>query len=667
MEGLKSVGVTELNTDVELLGAVNINDTDMLLNTKFRIMLKHGGERYESLRTIATGLPNFFRRFIVRDKKLAVEWYRESAVSSTLEWVLESPKEFTPWFTAVLQGQGYFDDHPAVKAKSITANLLKIAKVDKNNIATLANSVRALAEYYGIENVEDLIKQVNTTANLINKTLYVYKTHRNIENHYNTLSSSSNLVSCMTKGKDVLIGSHWVKVDKEKAQSAGYAVSTRGGEAVVFTPNVASYNNSPDIALGLVSFLSPDELSTAENYAFEGRMILWKGTNEGKDEWRFIRFYGREGISDQLRELLPKADSAVGYSVRGYMSTQCNRTDDLRIETPLYIAPYIDGEDSLFVRTGEQQFDELGRPYYMFEIVEGTRHSIDDRPSDYKGENYFYLTGNTWQVQPAKWRATCVITGNEISELSGWVVDGEAVRYDLAHSGFSIAQLKGLKSCFDTSSKPITRQLEKAQDEIRQLNVALDERSARVTELRDELAERSVPFQLEWIERGVRDGDDILRAEVDSCNKWLRRASMRYGSTMEQALQICRTTFEREWRKFYVSNITVAPTELALSIVLNGVINALKRAKRNEPLDGVQVHLDGLIRYLREFNQLLTAKTKEVRETLATVANIEQVDEVGNVKAMSSTTYQQDGNGTDLCNDYNLISQIEILLGRCVR
>lgn len=604
MQGIKKVSLSELNREVELIGEVTALDGAFSLSTPdYKIVFEGVGERTLSLRRLVQANPYLVSDLTSLDGKVAVEWHTAEHIEASLSEVIPDLEFFPNWIHRSFEARGYNQEN----VKELVARILKIAKPNKHGIATLRNSLRAVAELYGISNIDEIIKATATRANLERKTIYIYKTHTNIEQHYSMLSKTQHLASCMVKGFNELGDTHFVEVDKSKAELAGYTVRYGTGKDVMFMPNVASLNGQTDVALGLVSRLSPEELLGAEEYAFEGRMILWRSEFEDEEEWLFTKFYGREGLSTPICAVTPQTNTARGFIVRGYVATKLNDADENNIRTPRYILPYIDGDDNVLERKGDRQFDKLGRAYYEFEVVSGHRHSYD--ADDYATVgNRFYVCQQDWTARPFEWEGICAITGESITELSGWNVDGETVRYDLAQYGLTFEQLysvrkliRGLEADAVKLVKTLKTQLKTAHDQIANETVKL-------INVRADLAKAGLPWQVEWLHADVGKNAPALEEQIDDFNQWVERKSQYGGLFTRQAFQFCAVAYEFAYRQFIAENVKLEQDELAFVYLLDEVIEAISTQREKEK--------NGLFRdALGEITRGLELFTARVRST----------------------------------------------------
>lgn len=374
-------------------------------------------------------------------------------------------------------------------------------------------------------------------------------------------------------------------------------------------PNVASLNGQTDVALGLVSHLSPEELQTADEYAFVGRMILWRGEFEGKEEWRYTRFYGREGLETSIGAVVPHANTAQGYTVRGYMTIVPNEVDNLGIATPRYVLPYIDGDDNVLERVGERQVDELGRAYYMFEIINGRKYNYD--PDDYDSiGNRFYVCQNDWVVKPFKWRGTCAVTGQDITERSGWVLNGKTVRYDLAQWGLSYNQLRNAKGLILSLDRNTAREVKRLEAEVKQLETKVEslnlklEQQARSSSPSHEQDTDSI-WTVPWLAEDRGKGGYEVRNAVGSFNG--RTIDSYQSPTYVQLVvhQMVETHFNIAYETIQDSDIVRPPNHLLLTDVLAETVRILRRTTKRQNNPHAKEELDSWIYRFKELTASL--------------------------------------------------------------
>lgn len=602
MQGIKDVSLSDLHREVELVGETTliVGGSD-LLHHPYLIEFNGGWDRALSIRALAKANPYLIRGLDQLDGKVAFKWHSHEEVETTLRLAIRDLEAFSGWVRESFETQG----HTRENVKDLVDRVMKIARPNKRGVATIKNSLRAVAEIYGITNIDVIIKDVTTKANLSGQKLYVYKTHTNIEQHYSTLSKSQHLTSCMTKGSDELGDNHLVEVDKAKAESAGYTVRKVRDKDVMFMPNVASLNGQTDVALGLVSRLSPEELQTADEYAFVGRMILWRGEFEGKEEWRYTRFYGREGLETSIGAVVPHANTAQGYTVRGYMTIVPNEVDNLGIATPRYVLPYIDGDDNVLERVGERQVDELGRAYYMFEIINGRKYNYD--PDDYDSiGNRFYVCQNDWVVKPFKWRGTCAVTGQDITERSGWVLNGKTVRYDLAQWGLSYNQLRNAKGLILSLDRNTAREVKRLEAEVKQLETEIKSLNHRLAQQAGSSSpshelDTDLIWTVPWLVEDRGKGRCEVHNAVGSFNRHTVDSYQHPTYVQRVVHQMVETQFNIAYETIQGSDIVRSSNHLLLTDVLTETVRLLRKTVKRQNNLHAKEELD---RWIYRFKEL---------------------------------------------------------------
>lgn len=433
MRNIRQIDVKKLNSEVQLVGTCDFSQTQWRQkNFLFEYESKNGdysdvfdlrfdrlydipGRLFESI-TEVDGQPVFVWTNIDAwvDTWLAV--YRER--DCYVKFIAQVFKTSHGGFFANMSGEGFRDK---------LIQLRKEAKVNKHGHATVANTIRALCTIYGFTNAEDVIKNVMTIIKSGKRPLYLYATTDYIENHYDRLRETQNLNSCMTKGTESLDADyHYIKVDKAKANAQGYRTSTDYNVPSVFMPNIATLNNTDKVALGLTSFYSPEELQELDEYGFNGRCVMVE--RDGK--WTYTRYYGHEGVKDTIPSLIERVNTFKGLRLKGYVSAITDWEERKDVNELKYILPYVDGDDNLFKRVGDRQEDDIGRPFYWFEVVEGNRRS--SYVPNYKTGNHFYLDQSNWYVMPFEYETKCAITGETVTHRTGWLIaEGVHIRYDL--------------------------------------------------------------------------------------------------------------------------------------------------------------------------------------------------------------------------------------------
>lgn len=433
MRSIRPITVKRLNSEVQLVGTCDFSQTQWRQKSfLFEYESKIGGYsdvfdlRFNRLYDLPGGL---FESITEVDGQPMFVWTSLEAWVDTWLAVYRDRDCYVKFIAQVFKTPhgGFFANTNSEGFRDKLIQLRKEAKVNKHGQATVANTIRALCTIYGFTNAEDVIKNVMTIIKSGKRPLYLYATTDYIENHYDQLRQTQSLNSCMTKGTESLDATyHYIKVDKAKANSQGYRTRTTNNEPSVFMPNIATLNNTDKVALGLTSFYSPEELQELDEYGFNGRCVMVE--RDGK--WTYTRYYGHEGVKGTVPSLIEQVSTFKGLRLKGYVSAITDWEERKDVNGLKYILPYVDGDDNLFMRVGDQQEDEIGRPFYWFEVVEGNRRNSD--VPNYKTGNHFYLDQSNWYVEPFRYETKCAITGETVTHQTGWLIaEGVHIRYDL--------------------------------------------------------------------------------------------------------------------------------------------------------------------------------------------------------------------------------------------
>ena len=469
---------------------------------------------------------------------------------------------------------GYFADVDKETMRVKIEQLRKTAKVNKYGHATVANTIRALCTIYSFTNVDAIIKRAMTLINAERKPLYLYVARDYIENHYDNLKRAENLSSCMTKGTESLDAiNHYVHVDKASANAQGYKTKLVGDKPSIFVPNIATLNNTEGVALGLTSHYSPDELKELDHYGFNGRCVLIKKD----DKWAFTRFYGNEGAKGTVHNMIEWTSTFKGTRLKGYVSANEQQGGQWENLTR-YLLPYVDGEDNLFKRVGVVQRDEIGRPYYWFEVVEGNRR-MSTVPDCNKG-NFFYLDQSDWYVIPFRYTTKCAITGEEINQYTGWnVADGVHVHNNLLAKFETVRDMMGgdtdkaidfLKQLIVPMRSDLVQQVEKWRTRVDTIQEQLHRLERESSEIQSQVSlyrrlTGCVELACEDWYFDYVDGD--ARSRIQALENWIKR-------TITNDKQVWRSygyTFAMIWNGVRKA-IKTAPGEPMIKVLLNMTI-----------------------------------------------------------------------------------------------
>ena len=298
-------------------------------------------------------------------------------------------------------------------------------KINKNNVMTMPNFLRMIAFINGYEiqdkHLKEALNAISGTANHV----YLYKTQKYVAEHYARLESKADLSSCMTHGAEHFGDfAHFTTCDAELAEKAGYAVKydivdefqkidDNNEKPAVFTANVEGYSGG-DFYLGLVSTVPPSRIKDEEEYAFDGRVIIYQ-----KDgEWCYSRYYGKESAEHYVARTLRRRH-AGGLKFRAYRSSAPFIRN--RHKTPRYIVPFIDGGRRHFTVDSTPHYDEIGREYYITTVIDWASEDINtsDLPYDLKKGQVLKLSQRTWVSEEEDWYDQCIISDNDVGQGTG--------------------------------------------------------------------------------------------------------------------------------------------------------------------------------------------------------------------------------------------------------
>lgn len=439
--GRKKISVLELNSNVEFvqeLQSSDINPNIMPLRPK-----QVDGRIYSTTiaETMYRGGESIIKSASEDGKTVTVHNLTTSWVEGTLRSL--PSQSINVVRDAVRDKDGNRHDMFHLLAIDTLKYIRQTFKINKNDVMTTANFVRMLCFCVGctIEN-KDLKETINAFK-VKSKKFYLYKTQKYVAEHYATLAEKENLSSCMTKGMDDLAEhSHLVPTSLDKAIEKEYlTVSSRKDRlndtytTATFTANVEGYSGG-DFYLGLVSALSPEEIKSAEDYAFIGRVIIFLRS----DGWHYSRYYGNEIAYTSVTKSLKKG-SGEGLKFRAYRSITAWAADG--IKSPRFITPYIDGGKRHFTVDMENpKHDEYGRLYYDATVLDVDSSSFDcnDIPNLKTKAGIYKLSQRAWISEEELWYGTCVVTGEEVRTGTGRFSDkfGGLVSYSIGRTDYSI-------------------------------------------------------------------------------------------------------------------------------------------------------------------------------------------------------------------------------------
>ena len=301
----------------------------------------------------------------------------------------------------------------------------KVFKINKNNVMTMPNFLRMIAFINGCELQERHLKDALNAISGMADHVYLYKTQKYVAEHYARLEDKADLSSCMTHGAEHFGDfTHLTTCDQTLAEQAGFTVKhdvkdefqkidDNNLKSAVFTANVEGYSGG-DFYLGLVSTVPPSRIADEEEYAFDGRVIIYQIDGE----WCYSRYYGKESARHYVARTL-RTKHAGGLKFRAYRSSSANVRDGHR--TPRYIVPFIDGGRRHFTVDDTPFYDEIGREYYMATVINWASEDINtnDLPYNLKKGQVLKLSQQTWVSEEEDWYDHCIISDNGVRQGTG--------------------------------------------------------------------------------------------------------------------------------------------------------------------------------------------------------------------------------------------------------
>lgn len=449
MRGIPTVTASTLNKNVRLVGqkAVAVEERSLMLATipfKNAYTERNFSMKDFSLYRLACANPCLIGRdMVLRDGKPCIRWETEEMIKSSLaecfvaygsfiaEYSTAFEKHIAPYLEKIT-GENYMRRVQILQPviDDLYEQMVKTAKLDKNRVSSIKDTVRALGILYFLTNTDEIIKQLNTIANKSNKILYTYETDVYIEQHYHWIAKKRSLVTCMNKGNEALFYTHFAEVDMNKVERSRAVDTIRDNgkeKNVAFTANVEGFNKSENVRLLLTSWYSPDELARSGEYDFLGRAIAYKDGNT----YRYCKYYGVEQTENYLPECVHQVDHIKGAIVRGYLSAK-SKIECRWGYAPRYILPYIDGTHNVFQQKSELAYDEIGRPYALFEVVDGHKYSMDGYKSDNLTDK-FMLSQQDWLTTDVRYNdIVCPYTDETLSFRNSKRVGNEYVFWKIA-------------------------------------------------------------------------------------------------------------------------------------------------------------------------------------------------------------------------------------------
>ena len=310
-------------------------------------------------------------------------------------------------------------------AEDVEKYCRKVFKINKNDVMTMPNFLRMIAFISGFEIQEKHLKEALNAIAGTAERVYLYKTQKYIAEHYARLESKADLSSCMTHGAEHFGDfTHLTTCNPTLAEKAGYVVKhdvkdefqkidDNSIKSAVFTANVEGYSGG-DFYLGLVSTVPPSRIADEEEYAFDGRVIIYQIDGE----WCYSRYYGKESAGHYVARTL-RTKHAGGLKFRAYRSSAAFLRDGHR--TPRYIVPFIDGGRRHFTVDDTPHYDEIGREYYIATVVNLASENINtsDLPYNLKKGEVLKLSQRTWVSEEEDWYDHCIITENGVGQGTG--------------------------------------------------------------------------------------------------------------------------------------------------------------------------------------------------------------------------------------------------------
>ena len=301
----------------------------------------------------------------------------------------------------------------------------KVFKINKNDVMTMPNFLRMIAFINGFEIQEKHLKEALNAIAGTAERVYLYKTQKYVAEHYARLEEKADLSSCMTHGAEHFGDfTHLTTCNPTLAEQAGYVVKhdvkdefqkidDNNLKSAVFTANVEGYSGG-DFYLGLVSTVPPSRIADEEEYAFDGRVIIYQIDGE----WCYSRYYGKENAGHYVARTL-RTKHAGGLKFRAYRSSSANVRDGHR--TPRYIVPFIDGGRRHFTVDATPFYDEIGREFYVATVIDWASEDINtsDLPYGLKKGEVLKLSQRTLVSEEEDWHDHCIISDNGVGQGTG--------------------------------------------------------------------------------------------------------------------------------------------------------------------------------------------------------------------------------------------------------
>lgn len=469
----------ELNASVELVkelsaGEFNLSDVRVTWTNVF-----NGEEWRAKISSLSTWYgDSFIKEISATRKTVTIDNFRPPVIEHPLMDMSHSQIKMV--LKVIEKWNGVNHTRFDALAVDIEKYCRKVFKISKNDVMTMPNFLRMIAFINGHElqerHLKDALNAISGTADRV----YLYKTQKYVAEHYARLESKADLSSCMTHGAEHFGDfTHLTTCDAEIAEKAGFTVKhdvtdefqkidDNNLKPAVFTANVEGYSGG-DFYLGLVSTVPPHRIKDEEEYAFDGRVIIYQ--NDG--EWCYSRYYGKESAGHYVARSL-RAKHAGGLKFRAYRSSSANVRDGHR--TPRYIVPFIDGGRRHFTVDDTPFYDEIGREFYVATVINWASEDINtnDLPYNLKKGEVLKLSQRTWVSEEEDWYDHCVISENGVGQgtgryshrLGGYV----SLEFGLSDDDLKLSAIRdAIQSKINSSIEYINIITQRKNDEIKQL------------------------------------------------------------------------------------------------------------------------------------------------------------------------------------------------------
>lgn len=414
----------ELNASVELVKELSAGEFDI---SQVRVTLTNmfNGDTWSpKINTLATWYgSSFIGEVSATRKTVTISNFRPSTIEHPL---MDTSNSQVKMIVKVIEKwNGVHHTHFDKLAEDVEKYCRKVFKINKNDVMTMPNFLRMIAFINGFEVPERHLKEALNAIAGTAERVYLYKTQKYIAEHYARLEEKADLSSCMTHGAEYFGDfTHLTTCNATLAEQAGYIVKhdvkdefqeidDNNLKSAVFTANVEGYSGG-DFYLGLVSTVPPSRIADEEEYAFDGRVIIYQIDGE----WCYSRYYGKENAGHYVARTL-RTKHAGGLKFRAYRSSSANVRDGHK--TPRYIVPFIDGGRRHFTVDDTPFYDEIGREFYVATVINWASEDINtnDLPYNLKKGQVLKLSQRTWVSAEEDWYDHCIISDNGIGQGTG--------------------------------------------------------------------------------------------------------------------------------------------------------------------------------------------------------------------------------------------------------